>query len=164
MTFINPFEYSHINSSIKWVFHSLTQLLLHSFIHPNNFTSSLAHLINHTLTNLPTHSFTQTFACLLNYAPLRGIHTFYSFIHTSIQSLISKEIAHNKSLTHWIIHTSNQPSIGHDEGLRSRSVFFLWWISLIKELYLQWLIYLIHNELTLVSEFLLWGVNPLKIY
>ena len=135
LTFINSFEYSHIHTSIKWDLHSLTQLLLHSFIHPLNFTSSLAHLISHTfdrtLTNSPMHSFTQIFTCLLYYSHLRNIHTFYPFIHTPIQSLISKEIVHDDSLTHWIIHTLNQPSIGHGKGLCSRSDFFCW-ISLIK--------------------------------
>ena len=144
------------------------QLLLHSFIHPLNFTCSLAHLISHTfdrtLTNSPTHSFTQIFACLLNYSHLRSIHTFYPFIHTSTQSLISKEIAHHDSLTHWIIHTLNQPSIGHDEVLRFSKWFWLLLNFANKELYLQWLIYLNHSNLTSASELCCGCVNPLEIY
>ena len=120
LTFINSFKYSHIHTRLKWDLHTMTQQLLHSFIHPHNFTYSLTHLISHTsdrtLTKSPTHPFIQTFACLLNYSHLRSIHTFYPFIHTFIQSPISKEIAHDDSLIDWIIYTLNQPSIRHDEG------------------------------------------------
>ena len=93
LTFINSFRYSHIHKRIKRDLHSMTQLLLHSFIHLHNLTYSLTHLISHTSdrthTKSPTHSFTQTLACLLNYSHLRSIHTFFPFIHTFIQSLIS---------------------------------------------------------------------------
>ena len=134
----------------------MTQVLLHSFIHPQNFTYSLTHLISHTsdrtLTKSPTHPFTKTFACLLNYSHLRSIYTFYPFIDTFIPSLISKEIAHDDSLTHWIIHTLNQPSIRHDEGfLLSKWLFFIFLNFSDKELYSQWS--LNHDNLTLVSDY-----------
>ena len=48
LTFINSFKYSHINTRFKCDHHTMTQQLLHSFIHPHNFTYSLTHLISHT--------------------------------------------------------------------------------------------------------------------